>query len=308
MRNENGPVALTNSLAPEPLVARGIAMVGIATLAWSFAGLATRMLSIDVWTAVCWRAFAGAMLLVIPVLVHYRNNGIRDVFSLGFVGWLAVALSVVAQAATTAGLFLTSVAHVTVIYATCPFLAAVIAWLWLGETISRSALLAVVLSICGIAIVVSGTTGVSSLLGDSVALTMTLSFACLIVLSKAYPALRILEITLISTFLTFLIFLPFARTGTLDIGNAVILAIYGFNNVVLGFFVFIRGARHIPAATSGLIATLEIILSPFWVWLFFNETIDAPTFVGGTIVVLAVLGHLMVSMGWRQPEPVQLGS
>lgn len=80
----------------------------------------------------------------------------KDVF-LGPIGWLAVALSVVGQAATTAGLFMTSVAHVTVIYATAPFLAAAMAWLWLRESISRSALTAIVLSICGIAIVVSGT-------------------------------------------------------------------------------------------------------------------------------------------------------
>lgn len=275
-------------------------MVAIATLAWSFAGLLTRMLSVDVWTAVCWRAFAGGVMLLVPVVVRDRTNVLHSALTLGSVGWIAVGLSVVAQASTTAGLFLTSVAHVTVIYATCPFLAAVLAWLWLGEVISRSALVAVVLSIIGIAIVVSGATATSSLLGDSVAFVMTLSFALIIVLSKAYPSLRLLEITLVSTFLTFLIFLPFARTETLDLHNAAVLAIYGFNNMVLGFFLFIRGARNIPAATSGLIATLEIVLSPFWVWLFFNETIDAFTFIGGIIVVIAVLGHLIASVTWER--------
>ncbi|MDQ0323181.1 drug/metabolite transporter (DMT)-like permease [Pararhizobium capsulatum DSM 1112] len=272
-------------------------MVVVATLAWSFAGLLTRMLSVDVWTAVCWRAFAGGAMLLVPVLVRERSNVLRSVLTLGSVGWITVGLSVVAQASTTAGLFLTSVAHVTVIYATCPFLAAILAWLWLGETISRSALVAVVLSIVGIAIVVSGATETSSLLGDSVAFVMTLSFALIIVMSKANPTLRLLEITLVSTFL---IFLPFARTETLDLHNGVVLAIYGFNNMVLGFFLFIRGARNIPAATSGLIATLEIVLSPLWVWLFFNETIDALTFIGGIIVVIAVLGHLIASIGWER--------
>ncbi len=76
------------------------------------------------------------------------------------------------------------------------------------------------------------------------------------------------------------------------------MAVYAFNNIVIGFLLFIHGARHIPAATSGLIATLEIVLSPFWVWLFFNEAIDAQTFIGGTVVSFAVTVHLIISMGW----------
>jgi len=75
------------------------------------------------------------------------------------------------------------------------------------------------------------------------------------------------------------------------------VGIYGSINLVLAYFVFIEGARLIPAATAGLIVTLEIVLSPFWVWLFLGEKIDKSTLIGGIIVFGAVVGHLVVSIG-----------
>ena len=46
----------------------------------------------------------------------------------------------------------------------------------------------------------------------------------------------------------------------------------------------------------GLILTLDIVLSPYWVWIFFDERVDLRTFIGGAIVALAVAGHLILSM------------
>ncbi|MER9625505.1 DMT family transporter [Mesorhizobium sp. M0222] len=183
--------------------ARGAAMVLVATLAWSFAGLFTRSLSLDVWTTVSLRSLAAASVLLVIQCFKHRTATLHNLLGIGFVGWAAVLLSVVAQAATTASFFLTSVAHVTVIYATCPFVAALIARVWLQERISKTTLIAVVASIVGVVIVVSGSSETSTLSGDFVALLMTLSFSTTIVLSKARPTLRVLEATTIGAILTF---------------------------------------------------------------------------------------------------------
>ena len=184
-----------------------------------------------------------------------------------------------------------------VIYASCPFIAALIAWWWLGETVRGATLGAIAAAMIGVIVVVTGSLGDGSLKGDLVALVMTASFAMLIVLPKAYPRLRVSETMMVSAFLTFAIFLPFSRTERLDFANLALAGTYGSVNLVLAYHLFIKGARHIPAATSGLIATLEIVLSPFWVWLFFNERIASSTLAGGCIVAAAVIGHLLLSLG-----------
>lgn len=280
-------------------------MILLATLAWSFAGLLTRMLSIEVSTAVALRALAGGAFLFIYLLICRRRSAFRQLFAIGRVGWIVVLLSIIAQAATTAGLFLTSVAHVSVIYATCPFVAALIARFWLGEVIPRMTAMAILASICGVVLAVAGATGSSTLLGDAVAFLMTVSFAIIIVLSKAYPGLKILEITILGAFLTFLLFLPFSSTQGLDAWNVGVVIVYGFSNMVLAYLLFLRGARYVSAATSGLIVTLEIALSPYWVWLFFGEKIDTLTFIGGVIVTAAVAGHLVL-MSSRSARAVRL--
>lgn len=271
---------------------RGMAMVLVATIAWSFAGLFTRSLTIDVPTAVAWRSFAGGVLLAALWLVQRRSNAFRDLMALRWFDWLAVMLNVVAQGAFSACLFLTSVAHVAVIYALTPFIAALVAWWWLGERIAASTLVAILIAMAGIVTVVAGSLGTGGFAGDALALVMTGAFATLIVMPKAYPGLRVAETMFIGSLVTFAVFLPFAHTSGLDLRNGVLVGAYGSVNLVLAFFLFMKGARLIPAATAGLIVTLEIVLSPFWVWLFMGEAANAATFVGGAIVFAAVVGHL----------------
>ena len=44
---------------------------------------------------------------------------------------------------------------------------------------------------------------------------------------------------------------------------------------------FTAGARLIAAAQAGLIALLEVVLGPLWVWLIYREQPDGLTLAGG---------------------------
>ena len=48
-------------------------------------------------------------------------------------------------------------------------------------------------------------------------------------------------------------------------------------------------ARDLSATELGLLALLEPILGPIWVWVFLSEQPSAATLVGGAIVLGAVL-------------------
>jgi drug/metabolite transporter (DMT)-like permease len=56
------------------------------------------------------------------------------------------------------------------------------------------------------------------------------------------------------------------------------------------------------APLAALIGTLDTPLSPFWVWLAVGEVPTTAALVGGTIVLGAVVGHI-VAESRRQPEP-----
>jgi drug/metabolite transporter (DMT)-like permease len=82
--------------------------------------------------------------------------------------------------------------------------------------------------------------------------------------------------------------------GTLDVS---LLATLGICQIGLGFVFLTIGGRLIPAGEVALITLLEIVLGPLWVWLALSERPGAATFVGGAVVLGAVLVQA------RRPAP-----
>ena len=44
-----------------------------------------------------------------------------------------------------------------------------------------------------------------------------------------------------------------------------------------------------PAGVVGLLMLVETLLGPFWVWVFLNEIPPISVFIGGSIIILAVI-------------------
>ena len=49
------------------------------------------------------------------------------------------------------------------------------------------------------------------------------------------------------------------------------------------------GARHLPAGETALISALETPLAPIWAWWLLNELPPQATFLGGGIILMAVI-------------------
>ena len=212
----------------------GIGLVFVATVAWSLSGVFTRMITTDIWTAIAWRSFFGGLFLVVPYLVlEYRRAGGRS-WQFGWPGMAFIASQIVCQAATVGGLTYTTVANVTVIYATAPFIAAALAWWLIGERVAGRTMLAGAACLAGTVVILLGSVGEGHLLGDAIALVMTASFAVIIVLPRAYRDLSIVPSTIVAAFVTTLIFAPFGSVGSLDAWNWTVLAAFGLTNFPSG--------------------------------------------------------------------------
>jgi drug/metabolite transporter (DMT)-like permease len=274
----------------------GTALVLLSTLAWSFSGLFTRLLTTDVITAIAWRSFFGALFTAIPLLFQSR----RDVRAILVFSWpmVALVLSVAACSACTVGaLFLTSIANTAVIYATTPFMAAALSYLFVGERQKGRTLVASAVSLAGVVIIVSSGFGSGGFLGDLVAVGMTLTFAFMIVLPKVYPELDLQAASILGAALTFAAFAPFGAARAMPLHDWTVLAGFGFTNFTVALYLFLVGARHLAAAQAALIGTLDVVLAPFWVWLAFGERPSVATLIGGGMIFLVVVWH--TAMEWR---------
>jgi DME family drug/metabolite transporter len=82
-----------------------------------------------------------------------------------------------------------------------------------------------------------------------------------------------------------------------DMGTAVLI---GAVILALGMVAYTLGSRVIPAAELVLLSLIEVLLAPVWVFLFLGETASAGTFIGGGVLLAAVV--LNAVMGARRPD------
>jgi drug/metabolite transporter (DMT)-like permease len=85
---------------------------------------------------------------------------------------------------------------------------------------------------------------------------------------------------------------PFATPSAATGLDLLALAGFAFTSIALAFFLFLAGTRRIPAAEAGLITTIEVALSPLWVYLLFSENPGLAALLGGAIVLGAVVWHV----------------
>jgi drug/metabolite transporter (DMT)-like permease len=269
---------------------RGAMLVAGAALAWSSSGLITRATATDAWTTLFWRSVFATVFLIVYVALRDRGGTVAAFRALGLAG-LGIAVSFgISMMCFIIALKETTVANVLIFQAAAPFVAAVLAWLWLRERVSLSSALAILATVVGIAIMVSDSVTKGRIWGDLVSAIMGISFAVMVVLARRHRDVSMTSAMCLATALTTLVALPFAHLAVTP-GDLALLALFGVGQVGLGLVLFTAGVRLIPAADAGLITVLEVILAPIWVWLAFGENPGTRAVVGGTIVLAAVIAH-----------------
>jgi drug/metabolite transporter (DMT)-like permease len=269
----------------------GIILVTAAAVAWSTSGLFTRALTADTPTVLFWRGLFGAIGTCILVAALPQTGGIKTFRSLGRPGLAYAALTAISMLLFISALRQTTVAHVAIITAIVPFMAALLGWMVLAERPHVAAIIASIAALIGVAIM----TGLSTdgrLFGDALATAMALCMAGMILISRCFPGIPALPATCLASALSAAATLPFITLTAVTAHDLGILALFGLVNQVLGFGLFALGARLLPPMETALITALDAPLAPLWVWLVFAETPANATLIGGAIVLAAVIGHV----------------
>jgi drug/metabolite transporter (DMT)-like permease len=240
---------------------------------------------------IAWRGIFGAVGLAVLLLSFPQKQMWRSLKEMGWLGGLFVVQSAAGMMFYLGALRHTSVASVAVIYATAPFLAAGLGWLVMREKPSTSSVYASVAALAGVAVMV-GSGGVGGLVGDLLAVGMTVSMAVATVVARNFRSIPILLTACLSSLISGLICLPLGAPLAVSGRDLRWVAVFGLVNFTIGLPIFVMGAQLLPAIETALIASVETPLAPLWVWLAFSETPSAGSVVGGLIVFAAVVVHL----------------
>jgi drug/metabolite transporter (DMT)-like permease len=278
----------------------GIALTAASALAYSTAGFFTRLIALDPWTILFWRGIFAGLFIAGFILWQYRGATLQAVRAIGWPGLGAAACSTLATILFINAFRRTSVADVTIIFATAPFLTAALAFLWLGARERWTTLAASAASLVGVVIMVGGAARTGHLSGDLLALGMTLAMAVMMIIIRAQRETPMLPASCLSAFLSALVILPVAAPARPDAAEMLYLALFGTTQFGLGLLLLTLGTRLISATESALVSAIETPLAPLWVWLAFAEVPPWTTIVGGVVVMGAVAAHVLA--GARDAE------
>lgn len=281
----------------------GIALVVAAAIAWSTAPFFTRLLPYDSWTILFWRGLFGGGLIVVLMVLLQGRAGLQDLARMDRNGWLVASLSTLAMIAFIPSLQLTNVSNVAIIIATSPFLAAALAWIWLREIPQLRTMLASIVALGGVMIIVGSARAGSDILGIALACFMALAIAAMTVMVRRHRNTSMVAAAAMSNFLGSVISIPFAHGIVAITGfDLLILAMFGFFQVALGLTLFFLGSRLLPSGQAALISTLETPLMPFWIWVAFAEVPALRVFIGGALVMGAVIADIGVDIRAQRPS------
>jgi len=274
---------------------RGVVLVAAAALCWSLGGLLARLVATDTWTTVFWRSIFAAAFLIGVTVFQERGAGWARLRRIGWgMGWPGVAMAVCFATASTCflnALARTTVANTLIIQSTSPFIAALLGWAWLGERVRRRSWLAMAAALAGATVMASHSWGAGSIGGDLLALVTAIAFAAATVIVRRHREVRMTAAAGLASVFSALFAWPPARPLEAGPADLALLALFGAAQLGFGLVLFTAGARLIPVADASLIAVLESVLGPVWVWLALGETPAPAALVGGAIILAALVVH-----------------
>lgn len=277
----------------------GMVLVLLSAVAWSTSGFFARVVPVDIWTVLSWRSLFGFLSIVALAMIERKRLTFDWQRAFTPPGIALMLLNATGMTGFVYALQNTTIANVTVIYATLPFITAILAWLWFRERASKRTLVGSLVAGVGVAITMGGTIAIgggSHLLGDLAALYLTVSFAFMTVIMRRYRETPMLESVgmacLLMAVLTFFLGDPFS----LSLGQVAWLAAFGIVTQGGGLGIYTMGARRLPSAQAALLSASEVPLSPLWVWIFFNEVPATETFIGGALVLGAILWNIVAEL------------
>jgi drug/metabolite transporter (DMT)-like permease len=287
------PMAPASVRPEESTRSAGSLIVAASAVAFSSAGLFTRLISADVWTMLFWRGLFGALLIAAYIAWQQRAATAAAFAAVGRAGLLVASCSTIATICFIAALRETTVADVTIIYATAPFVAAGLAWAWTRERPGRTTLLASTLALVGVAVMCSAALSTGHMLGDLLALGMTVLMALMMVVIRKNRHVSMLPAACLSAVACAVAVLPLSHPTEVTTADFILLGLFGTTQFGLGLLLLTVGSRLISATRASLLANLELPFAPLWVWLVFAEVPSRSTYVGGGIVCAAVLLDLV---------------
>ena len=285
-----------------------VPVVLFAGLIWSFGPLVVRYM--DEPHLVPWQYIFGRGLTIFILLnlYLYFEEGINfwknylKIGKSGIIGGCGLGIAMISFIYSITN---TSAAITLLCLAAMPFFTALLAFLFLKESISLNVWISIFIATVGIVIMALGNNEKNSLVGFIFGMTSSIGFSAFSVSlrwRKETPKFTTVAIAGLFCFVFATIMILFNEQAFFSSSyNGALFSLHG-TLVCLGLILYSIGSKAIPAAELTLLSLTEVIGGIFWVWLplfGINEVPDSNTIIGGFFLFISLFYYSLI-MRWNK--------
>ena len=262
---------------------KAVLFLVICALLWSTSGVLVKALD---WQPLS--ILAGRGLFTSLVFLFYMRRLPKNITR-----WtlLAAGGSLATQFLFVTSTKLTTAANSIFLQYTAPIYVVLLGYWLLREKPSRSDWLAMGIIFLGMFLFFGDQLSPDGFYGNLLAVLSGVTSAIMMVSFRAQKDAHPEDSILIASLVIAVIGLPSIMKESHTVTNWATVAYLGIFQIGLAFILFTKGIRHIPALEANLIGTLEPVLNPIWVFLFYGESMGKFALIGG----LVVLGGVVLS-------------
>ena len=276
----------------------GFFLVVLSGLIWSFGAPLVRLLEDADSYRLQYLLYRGLIISsVILIFILFREgrnffHTFRRIDSWSLIGSLVMSVTFFGwiYALTT-----TTVAITLLMLAVSPVLSAFLGYLVLGERLSRSTLLNMLIVAIGITIMVWDTDKSTTILGVIYGFFVALGFSIYTITIRKNPEVpKLLTPALAGFFCMIWASILILVTGNSFEMPSVNIGISMTHGLVvgLGLILYGLGAKYLPSGELVMLSLLEVVLGIFWAWLpalGINEVPTRNTLIGGLAILVAII-------------------
>ncbi len=264
--------------------------------------LLIRLSNIETWEMLFYRGAIPFFIVLIGLLLFYRQNFINAFLKVGIVGiFYAISFSI-CNITFIVSIQNTNVANTLIMIALAPMLSAILGAIFLKEMPSKGTWIAIFITFLAALFIFYDSLQVGNLFGNIMGFVTAAGLAVNAVLIRYAKDRDLLPSAVMGKLGVAVFAFLFVENFNLNGTDRIYIPVMCIICVALPFVLVTIAPRFIPAEEVNLFFLLETIIGPIWVWLVVKEQPTIETIIGGAVIIITLGIHSFIKL--RETEKI----
>ena len=275
---------------------KGSLLAFIAVMFITPDSLFIRLSNLDTWGLVFYRGIIPFFTVFFGMLLIYKLNFFKILFSSGFHGIIYIVTFSVTNITFVVSIQNTNVANTLVMIATAPMLSAILGAIFLKEPPDRKTLISIIITFLAIVYIFFDSLRIGNFYGDILGFITAFGLAVGATTIRSAKTKNLVPAAVVGKLFVATFALFFIESFALIDRDLFIVPLMCILCVAIPFVLVTIAPRFIPAAEVNLFFLLETIIGPIWVWVIIKEQPSLETLQGGAIIITTIAIHSFLKL------------